>query len=183
MDGSTWVMLMISARSSYQRANEGASGPFTPSLTVRCDSKEKTTLHTLVGGKLHRPLDILLDTGGLQPRGVSSATPLPLTVPKENQVRLLRENMLLRIKLDNGKPARRGWSLLPTSDTIYRYVGNGESGMGGDLLPKQFLKNVFSAKIVMIEFQPIGRDDAFVAEFPVGGLKEEFQRHQECSVN
>jgi hypothetical protein len=180
IDGSTWVTLTIKAEKSYQTAN--GAGAFVPSLTVRCDSKGNP-------GKDRRSFAILLDTGGLQPitppsPGSGSVLLMP---PKENQLRLLREAMFLRMKLDDSKPAIRKWSLLRTSDTVYSYSGDGESalllGAGwGNLAPKKFLESVFGAKVLMIEFQPFGQENLFVSEFHPDGLRDAFQQHQECSL-
>ena len=57
-DGSTWVTLTMQSQTSYPLAN--GAGKFTPSLTVRCESKGKPR-------KEERTLGILLDTGGVQP--------------------------------------------------------------------------------------------------------------------
>jgi hypothetical protein len=172
MDGGKWVTLTISAQNPYQ-LSKGA-GPFTPSLTVRCDSRGKP-------GKERRTLQILLETGGIQPRTPPSGLAAALA-PKENQMRLLREDVFFRIKLDDAKPERRRWSLLPSSDTIYRYWGDGETGLGYAIFPNKLLEKVFVTKALMIEFQPFGQQDFFVSEFHPEGLKEEFERHQECSL-
>ena len=111
IDSSTWVTLTIPAQNSYPTAN--GTGTFTPSLSVRCDSKGKA-------GKEHRTFEILLDTGGLQPSTAPGPGSVLLIPPKENQIRLLREDFFLRMKLDADKPERRRWSLLPSSDTVYR---------------------------------------------------------------
>lgn len=170
MDGSTWVTLTIPAQTAYQLSN--GAGAFTPSFTVRCDSRGKT-------GKEHRTLEILLDTGGLQP-GTPSPGLAATFAPKENQLRLLRKEVLLRIKLDTAKPERRRWELLPSSDTVYRYWGDGGLTI---LRPKKFLEWVFTTKVLMIEFQPFGQETPFVSEFHPDGLMEEFDHHQECSLN
>lgn len=172
MDGSKWVTLTISAQGPYQLSN--GTGTFTPSFTVRCDSRGKP-------GKERRTLEILLETGGIQPRTPPNGLAAALA-PKENQMRLLREQVFFRIKLDDAKPERRRWSLLPSSDTIYRYWGDGETGLGYVVFPNKFLEKIFATKIVMIEFQPFGQENFFVSEFHPEGLKEELERHQECSL-
>lgn len=172
MDGSKWVTLTISAQNPYQLSN--GAGAFNPSFTVRCDSRGKP-------GKERRTLEILLETGGVQPRTPPNGLAAALA-PKENQMRLLREEVSFRIKLDDAKPERRRWSLLPSSDTIYRYWGAGETSLGYVLFPNKFLDRVFATKTLMIEFQPFGQENLFVSEFRPEGLKQEFERHQECSL-
>ena len=174
IDGSTWVTLTIPTQNSYQVANGG----FTPSLTVRCNS-----------GKKGKPgeASILLDSGGVQPRTPSNpgGGSVLLMPPKENQLRLLREDLFFRMRLDDNKPERREWTLLPSSDTVYKYSGQGEGMMGFGatwLYPRLFLQKVLTTKILMIEFQPFGQDNLFVSEFHLDGLNDEFQRHQECGV-
>ncbi|MGB7759787.1 MAG: hypothetical protein WBL61_08165 [Bryobacteraceae bacterium] len=172
MDGSKWTTLTISAQNPYQLSN--GAGAFTPSFTVRCDSRGKP-------GKERRTLEILLETGGIQPRTPPNGLAAALA-PKENQMRLLREQVFFRIKLDEAKPERRRWSLLPSSDTTYRYWGDGESGLGYMLVPSKFLDRVFATKTLMIEFQPFGQENFFVSEFHPEGLKQEFERHEECGL-
>jgi hypothetical protein len=179
-DGSAWVTLTIPSQTSYQMAN--GSGKFAPSLTVRCDSQGKP-------GKERRSFSVLLDTGGVQPGALSvsgSGSDL-LTGANENSVRLLRENVLFRMKLDANKPQQRRWELVPKSDTVYEYWGDGATGVGAILSPGQFLSKIFAARVLTIEFQPFGhqtfgQDNSFASEFHPAGLEDEFKRHRECSL-
>jgi hypothetical protein len=179
-DASTWVTMTMASQTSYQMGN--GAGKFAPVLTVRCDSKGKP-------GKEDRTIAVLLDTGGVQPgtltlQGSSSVT---LTAPKENPVRLARENLLLRMKFDAGRPQRRAWELLAKSDSVYQYMGNGETPVGSILTPGELIKKLFSTTILTIEFPPFGQstfgtENLFTAEFHPAGLKQDFQEHKECSL-
>jgi hypothetical protein len=179
-DGSTWVTLTMQSQTSYPLAN--GAGKFTPSLTVRCESKGKPR-------KEERTLGILLDTGGVQPgalnvRGNSSEL---LADPKENPLRLSRENLLFRMTIDTGRPQRRRWELLPASDTVYQYWGGGDTPVTSVFLPGEFIDKMFTAKVVTIEFQPFGhvtygQENLFGAQFHPVGLKDEFRQHKECSL-
>lgn len=46
----------------------------------------------------------------------------------------------------------------------------------------RFLKDVLAAKVILIEFQPRGNNDAFVAEFHPDGLQDELAKHAECAA-
>jgi hypothetical protein len=158
------------------------TGKFAPSLTVRCDSRGKT-------GKETRTLAILLDTGGVQPGTLSAvgSSSVVLSSPKDNPVRLARENLLFRMKLDAAKPQRRRWELLPASDTVYQYLGDGETPVGAPLSPARLLEKIFATTLLTIEFPPFGQstfgqENSFASEFHPAGLKDEFQKHKECSL-
>jgi hypothetical protein len=150
---------------------------FTPSLTVRCDSKGKP-------GKEDRTAAVVLETGRLQPGTLSvhATGSISLTSPAANDDRLLREALLFRIATDGGRPQRRRWELLPNSDTAYRYSGEGETAIGAIFSPYQFLAKAFAAKLLTVEFQPNGVDGAFTSQFDPSGLKAEFSQHHACSL-
>ena len=180
VDGGAWVTLTMPSKTSYQMAN--GTGMFTPSLTVRCESKGKP-------GKEDRSVGVLLDTGGVQPGTLSLVgnSSVTLTGPKDNPVRLARENMLLRMTLDTGRPQKRRWELLPSSDTVYQYQGIGETPLGSILSAGQLVEKLFSTAILKVEFDPFGQstfgqENSFTAQFFPAGLKKDFEQHKECSL-
>jgi hypothetical protein len=85
---------------------------------------------------------------------------------------------LLRTKADADKPRWHPWRQL-TDGMTYEYVGMGEAGMSL-YPPNRFLKDMFSAQRVLVEFQPYEWNGVFTAEFEMHDLREEFERHQEC---
>jgi hypothetical protein len=171
-DGSAWVTLTIQAQNSYPLAN--GKGLFTPSLTVRCDAAGK-------GGK-DKTVGVLLDTGGVQP-GNLSVVGASSSVSPGSVTRLARESVLLRMSLDGGRPQKRRWQLLPKSDAIYQYWGEGETAVGSILSPGQFLEKILGAKLLTIEFQPFSQQATFPSQFLPAGLKQEFQHHKACGLD
>jgi len=169
---SAWVTLTVRAQNSFPLAN--GKGPFAPTLTVRCDAKGKGGKDTSVG--------VFLDTGGLKP-GNLSAMGASSEVSPEAVTRLARESVLLQMSVDGGRPQKRRWQLLPKSDAIYQYWGEGETAVGSILSPGQFLEKMFGARLLTIDFQPFGRTDIFAAQFDTAGLKSEFKKHKACSLD
>jgi hypothetical protein len=128
----------------------------TPTIGVECNQTGK-----------RRSFIILLYTGSLESYRVDSAF-----------TRLPYDERLLRTKVDADKPRWRSWRQL-TDGKTYEYVGMGETG-AGVYSPSRFLKDMFSAQRVLVEFQPYEWNGDFTAEFEMRGLSEEFEKHQEC---
>jgi hypothetical protein len=173
-DGSAWVALTILSQNSYTLAN--GKGQFTPALTVRCEATGK-------GGK-DRNVGVLLDTGGVQPGHLSEvgARTDESAGSQENLMRLSRESVLWPMSFDGGRSQKRRWELLPKSDTVYQYWGQGETPVGALLSPARFVEKIFGARLLTIEFQPFNRQETFAPQFSPAGLKQEFQKHKTCGL-
>ena len=158
MDGRSWVTINILAQQAY-KTPEG--GDFTPTLQVRCElTKNKPTL------------DILLATGGAQlVKGFSV-----LGVEQSNYQRWWR------MKVGSAKPTVRSWYGPAADNSTFSYEGYLVNNVLGRYRPASFLKDMFSGQTVMIEFRPLGLNDAFVADFSVAGLRQEFDQHSECAL-
>ena len=133
------------------------------------------------GGK-DKTVGVLLDTGGVQP-GNLSVVGASSSVSPGSVTRLARESVLLRMSLDGGRPQKRRWQLLPKSDAIYQYWGEGETAVGSILSPGQFLEKILGAKLLTIEFQPFSQQATFPSQFLPAGLKQEFQHHKACGLD
>jgi hypothetical protein len=169
-----WVKLTISSLTSYVKANGG--GNFAPSLTVLCEAQGKP-------GKEDRTLGLLLDTGGVAPGTMSTRASgeVVLSAPKETPALFGRETLLLPMKLDSHQQ-KRTWELLPKSDSVYAYMGAGETGLGALLSATELVEKLFGTSVLAIDFQPFSHADVFESKFLTGGLKKEFQQHRECSL-
>ena len=174
-DGGAWVTLTIQAQNSYTLAN--GKGRFTPTLTVRCEAAGK-------GGK-DKNVGVLLDTGGVQPGHLSvvGANTDESAGSQESLVRLARESVLWPMSFDGGRTQKRRWALLPKSDTVYQYWGEGETPIGALLSPGQFVEKLFGTRLFTIEFQPFSLQETFASQFLPAGFKQEFQKHKTCSLN
>ncbi|HYL37004.1 MAG TPA: hypothetical protein VEV17_13905 [Bryobacteraceae bacterium] len=157
MDGATWVRMEISAAEPYLAS---AGQTFTPRIGVECHQRGK-----------NRSFSILLDSGLLEAVGADAAF-----------VKLPYGERLLRTKIGNDKPRWRAWKELTNGET-YEYTGEGETGFGGVYKPSRFLRDMFSAERVLVEFQPYRWNGGFTAEFKMRGLREEFEKHQECELH
>ena len=155
MDGETWVRMEIQASQAYKPY---IGSNYTPRLAVECRERGKK-----------RSFSILLYSGLLESAHADSAfSPLP------------SGQRLLRTKIDDDKPRWRSWGQL-TDGSTYEYVGGGETGMS--MYPaSRFIKDVFSARRLLVEFQPYEWNGTFTSEFEVQGLREEFDGHQECKA-
>lgn len=125
----------------------------TPTLEIECIQESKK--------KVRRSWTLLLKLGLLQP---------PSQMP------------VLDIKLDDGKPEGYGWSIEEDDETL-QYNGWRPALWGGRFEKKEkFLKDLFRAKTMYVEFQPYGWRDHSVATFDVSGLHAEFAKRSECEV-
>jgi hypothetical protein len=174
-DGTAWVTMTIKAQNSYTLAN--GKGQFTPSLTVRCEASGK-------GGK-DKNVGVLLDTGGVQPGHLSEygAQTDETSGSQGNLLRLSRESVLWTMSFDGGRSQKRRWQLLPKSDTVYQYWGQGETPVGALLSPGQFVEKIFGMRLLTVEFQPFNRQETFPSMFLPAGLKQEFQKHKACGLD
>jgi hypothetical protein len=83
-----------------------------------------------------------------------------------------------RHRLDDAEPGRSIWAPLTDGET-YACLGGWKPQMPREL----FLKDLFSAKRLLVEFQPYRWNGNFTAEFDMQGLAGEFARHEECKLN
>lgn len=84
----------------------------------------------------------------------------------------------LRMKLDEGKPIRRTWLPTKQSDS---YLYEGRQGAYGYRTPRQFLEDLFAAKILRIQIQRFGEPGTYEASFDVSHLKEALEDRPECA--
>lgn len=152
MDGQVWIRLEINAAQPFA-TSYGSS--ITPTIAVECDQKGK-----------QKQFGIFLQVGVLAAPVDTVFTSLP------------SGDRLLRTKVDDGKPRWHSWREM-TDGKTYQYVGMGETGLN-QYSDSRFLKDLFSARRLLVEFQPSQQNGTVTSEFDMRGLKEEFDKHQEC---
>lgn len=167
IDGSVSVTLSTSATSSYRAAADHAE--ITPSLSIRCDQ---------IGKK--RYVKVIVETGALEPLFHANVGFLS----SETIIREATQNVYFRTKIDTGKPATRRWDRTGSVDgTSYSYDGHDANDLFGRLVPpQQWLRELFAGRMLMIEFQPRGWQEKFVAEFNISDFKNAYDMNPECPV-
>jgi hypothetical protein len=85
----------------------------------------------------------------------------------------------LRVRVGTDKIRWLTWTALTNLET-FKYEDSGPAFH--PYPPSRLLKDIFAADRLLIEFQPSHWNGTFTAEFHPAGLREEFDRHQECSV-
>lgn len=175
MDGRSWTTVSVPAEHPYKTA---LGIDFTPALQVRCE---------LVGKKKKATVTIMFVTGGaqlthLQNTGAAIGALLGAVSGAPPASQSTDGPQWFRMKVGAAKPTERAWNGPQPDGSTFIYEGAGlNDGWGsGPYFPPKFLKDMFSAKTVMIEFKPIGVNDTLVVEFNVNDLRQEFDMHTDC---
>jgi hypothetical protein len=169
-DDQRRTILAIPAIGAYQSA---AGTSVRPELRVECLHKEETVQFIV---EETDEFAVVLDAGPLETAGSGVVS--------------------LRVKLDDGQPTSHQWAERPDhrSYSYDRYPGP-EPDRDRDLTSdarklledvrvqtdtSKFLEDIFSAKTIRIEFQPLKGSRAVEGRFDASGLRKEFDKYPEC---